>query len=73
MEQQNNKLFYLVCGLVILLLMIIFAWLVMGRNKVISPVPEEGIKVIFTTSKPNISPTPEQLSSPTASSTVKQK
>jgi len=73
MEQQNNKLFYLVCGLVILLLIIIFAWLVMGRNKVISPVPEEGIKVIFTTPKPSISPTHEEASSPIPSSTVKPK
>jgi len=74
MEPQGNKLGYLALGLAIFLLIILFAWFVSGRQKVVSPVPEEGIKVIFIspsptpTLTPTPSPTPESTPKPTSKS-----
>lgn len=63
--EQGRRLAYLVAGLAIILLIILLAFLATGQKKIVSPIPEEGIKVIFTSPPP--SATPAVSPSPTAS------
>lgn len=71
MEQQSHKLVYLAGILGMILLIVLFAWFVVGRRQVVSPVPEEGIKVIFNSPVPETTATPEASSSATPKATAK--
>jgi len=72
--EKEEKLIYLIGGLTIILFLVVFAWLITKREQVVSPLPEEGIKVIFIspsptpTSTPTSSPTPESIPRPTSKS-----
>lgn len=67
MEPQGGKLAYLAGGLGIILLIVIFAWLIGGQKRVVSPIPEEGVKVIFVSPSPLLNPSPSPEVSPTPS------
>lgn len=69
--ENGKKTVYLAAILGFILLIILLVWFAFGRNKVVSPVPDEGIKVIFTSSQPSPVSTPVVTSSPTPTATVK--
>ena len=49
---QGNKLAYLAIGLGVTLLIVVLAFLAVGKKEVVSPLPQEGIRVIFESPKP---------------------
>lgn len=69
--EQGQKLAYIAGVLGIILLIVFLAWFAVGRKKVVSPVPEEGIRVIFVSPTPSPTPTPEATPSPTPKATPK--